>query len=459
MSSHREAPEISKDPVADNTDVYAFISPERPSHVTLIANFNPFQKPDAGPNFYEFGEDVLYQIHVSNGGDAKADVTYQFRFRTKIRNKNTFLYNTGPIEHLTDPTWNRPQFYSVTRLVGGGRGEVLASGLMTPPVNVGVRSTPHYAHFTGEATHHLAGDRTVFTGQRADPFHVDLGSVFDLGGLRPFNQAHLIKEKVMPGVDGLQGLNVSTIAIQVPISDLTRHHNHPTDVLDAGSVIGVWASASRQRSRVFHSGSEEWVTTGPWVQVSRLGFPLFNELLVPMVRKDLYNASSPYRDHQFAGGVTHPEFAGLLPVLYPGVFPHLARYTKPRADLKAIILTGIPKGVIRGFQNYTGPVLADMIRLNVAVKPAQTPHPLGIIGGDLAGFPNGRRVPDDAVTVELRAVARGLILLVDKTYTPDAAASAVTDGTTNTNPPYLNMFPYVGTPVGGYQSSEGTPRT
>jgi len=459
MSSHREAPEISKDPVADNTDVYAFVSPERPTHVTLIANFNPFQKPDAGPNFYEFGEDVLYQIHVSHGTDAKADVTYQFRFRTEIRNKNTFLYNTGQIKHITDPTWNRPQYYSVSRVPRGGRATVLAQGLMTPPVNVGVRSTPDYAHFTGEATHHIAGGRTVFAGQRADPFHVDLGSVFDLGGLRPFNNAHLIKERVMPGIDGLKGLNVSTIAIQVPIADLTRHHNHPTNVMDPGSVIGVWASASRQRSRVYHSGSGMWMNTGPFVQVSRLAFPLFNELLVPMARKDLWNANSPYRDKQFADGVLHPELAGLLPVLYPGVFPHLAAYKKPRADLSAIILTGIPKGVIPGFQNYTGPVLADMIRLNVAVKPATKVSNLGIIGGDLAGFPNGRRVPDDAVTVELRAVAGALIPLVDPSFKPDAVAAKVTDGTKNDNPPYLKTFPYVGTPAGGYQSGEGTPRT
>ncbi len=145
MSSHREAPEISKDPVADNTDVYAFVSPDRPSTVTLIANFIPLQNPQGGPNFFEFGDDVLYEIHISNGGDAKPDVTYQFRFSTKIRNPNTFLYNTGPITNIGDSTFNRPQTYSVTRVTRGGGSKTLASGLAVPPVNVGIRSTPNYA--------------------------------------------------------------------------------------------------------------------------------------------------------------------------------------------------------------------------------------------------------------------------------------------------------------------------
>jgi hypothetical protein len=459
MSSHREAPEISKDPGADNTDVYAFVSPDRPTHVTLIANFNPFQKPDGGPNFYEFGSDVLYKIHVSNSGDGEADVTYQFQFNTYVHNESTFLYNTGPIMNIGDSSWNRKQFYSVTRLPRGKRGTVIARGLATPPVNVGIRSTPNYPHLAQQAIHSIPGSRRVFAGQRADPFHVDLGSVFDLGGLRPFNNLHLIKEKVMPGMDGLKGLNVSTIAIQVPITDLTRGGRTPTDIMSGEAVIGVWAAASRQKSRIYDTHDGHWKNSGPYMQVSRLGFPLFNELLVPMARKDYWNSQNPLQDKQFASGVTHPELAGLLPVLYPGVFPKLAAYKKPRADLEAIILTGIPTGVIKGFQNYTGPVLSDMLRLNVAVPPSKAPKSLGLIAGDAAGFPNGRRVSDDVVTVALRAVAGALIPLVDKTYKPDAAAALVTDGTTNGNPAATNSFPYVGTPAGGYQSTEGQPHT
>jgi hypothetical protein len=456
MSSHREAPEISKDPVADNTDVYAFVSPDRPDTVTIIANFIPFQNPQGGPNFYEFGDEVLYEINISNHGAAHSDVTYQFEFETKIRNPNTFLYNTGPIAKIDDPNWNRPQFYSVTRIERHLNPQVLGTGLTVPPVNVGVRSTPNYAKtFTGAATHLLSGGRMVFAGQRADAFNVDLGSIFDLGTLRPFEMAHLIPSAAAAGVNGVQGLNVHTIAIQVPITDLTRGHYRPSKVEDPLATIGVYASASRRRVRMFDADSGKCTHAGGWRQVSRLGMPLFNEVINPMSVKDRWNASSPFDDAAFAKYVAKPELAGLLPVLYPGVFPNLAKYTKDRADLSAILLTGIPSGVVPGFQNYTGGLKADLVRLNVAVPPASKPNPLGLVAGDAAGFPNGRRVFDDVVTVELRAIAGLTIPLVDKSYTPDAAASAVKDGTTNTNNPLLSSFPYLGTPGGGYQSMPG----
>jgi hypothetical protein len=456
MSSHREAPEISKDPVADNTDVYAFVSPDKPDTVTLIANFIPFQNPFGGPNFYEFGDDVLYQIHISNGGDGTADISYQFRFRAEIRNKKTFLYNTGPITSIKDTTWNRPQYYSVTR-VENGRSRILARDLAAPPVNVGPRSTPNYAKLAGQAIHTFGTSRKVFAGQRADGFFADLGSIFDLGTLRPFQAAHLIPSAAAMGVNGLQGSNVHTIALQVPITDLTRDGKRPKDVMDAKSVIGVYATASRQQSKIFDDllGLSLW--HGPYKQVSRLGNPLFNEVIVPMAEKDKWNSRPPSEDKKYAQYVTKPELAGLLPALYPGVFPNLAAYKKPRADLAAILLTGIPKGVVPGFQNYTGPVQADMLRLNVAVPPAKTPNPLGLVAGDAAGFPNGRRVFDDVVTVEIRAVAGLTIPLVDPAYKPDGAASAVQDGTSNTNSDYLKTFPYLGTPGGGYQSKPGIP--
>ncbi|HEU4999436.1 MAG TPA: DUF4331 domain-containing protein [Lapillicoccus sp.] len=457
MSSHREAPEISKDPVADNTDVYAFVSPDRPSTVTLIANFIPLQNPMGGPNFFEFGDDVLYEIHVSNRGDARPDVTYQFRFTTKVRNPNTFLYNTGPIVDIGDATFNRPQTYSVTRVVRGGGAKVLATGLAVPPVNVGIRSTPNYAHFTAQATHALPGGRVVFAGQRADGFFVDLGSIFDLGALRPFQNLHLIPSAAAAGVNGLQGLNVHTIAIQVPKTDLTRDGANPTDVMDPRSVIGVYASASRQKTSVFDPRTGRSTGHGPWQQVSRLGNPLFNEVIVPMARKDGWNALDPWNDSAFASYVAKPELAALLPVLYPGVFPNLKAYPKPRADLLAILLTGIPSGVVPGFQNFTGPTQADLLRLNLAVPPSPTPTPWGLVAGDAAGFPNGRRVADDTVTVELRAVAGLTIPLVDPGFTPDGATSVIKDGTSNTNSAYLDHFPYLGTPAGGYQTTPGTP--
>ncbi|QIM21003.1 DUF4331 domain-containing protein [Phycicoccus sp. HDW14] len=458
MSSHREAPEVSKDPVADNTDVYAFVSPDKPDTVTLIANFIPFQNPQGGPNFYEFGDDVLYEIHVSNSGRAgDADVTYRFRFHTEIRNPRTFLYNTGPITSIRDETWNRPQFYSVSRYDHHRGWKTLAHRLACPPVNVGPRSTPSYSKLAAQAVHRIAGGRTVFAGQRAEGFHVDLGSIFDLGTLRPFQMAHLIPSATAVGVNGTQGLNVHSIAIQVPKTDLTAKNVQPKDVADARSVVGVWATASRQKIRVLHEGRGKAANAGPFRQVSRLGNPLFNEVITPMAEKDEWNAREPEDDKRYAKYVARPELAGLLPALYPGVFPKLAAYTKDRADLLAILLTGIPAGVVPGFQNYTGTNQADMLRLNLAVPPTKKPNPIGLVAGDAAGFPNGRRPVDDVVAIELRAVAGATIPLVDPSFTPDAATAGLTDGTTNTNPPFLAEFPYLGTPAGGYQTTPGTP--
>ncbi len=454
MSSHREAPEISKDPVADGTDTYAFVSPDRPSTVTILANFIPLQAPDGGPNFYEFGDDVAYDIRIANRGQARSDIVYRFQFHTQVRNGETFLYNTGPITSLSSPSWNRPQFYSVTR-IANGQSKVLGANLACPPVNVGIRSTPKYADLAGAAVHKL-GNRLVFAGQRADAFHVDLGSIFDLGALRPFENLHLIPSAAAVGVNGVQGFNVHTIALQVPISEVSRNGDVPKDPSKPGAVIGVWATANRRKSRMWDDNRNAYVSHGPWTQVSRLANPLFNEVLVPMGEKDRWNRLSPRADSAFAKYVNKPELQGLLPVLYPGVFKNLKAYTKPRADLHAILLTGIPSGVVAGFQNYTGPTEADLLRLNLAIPPATKPNSLGVIGKDLAGFPNGRRIDDDVVTIELRAIAGVTIPLVDKSYTPDGAAGLIDDGTSNTNAALLKSFPYLGLPGGGYQTVPGT---
>lgn len=456
MSSHREAPEISQDPVADSTDVYAFVSPDAPDMVTLIANYIPLQLPDGGPNFYEFGTDLHYDINIDNTGDGKPDVVYRFDFTTKVRNPKSFLYNTGQIKSLDDTAWNRPQTFTVTRMQAGVARQMVKDKY-TPPVNVGVRSTPNYGDLAAAAVYDMPNGGKVFAGQRADAFHVDLGSVFDLGGLRPFNEAHLIPLAKMDGINTVQSYNVHTIAVQVPKSDLVRGAV-PTDPLAPNATVGVWTSASRQRSQIFNSGTGRSTGTGPYVQVSRLGNPLFNEVLVPMGKKDYWNATPPAEEYRFASYVLRPELASLLPVLYPTVFPNLAAYGKNRADLAAILLTGIPKGVVDGFQNYTGSTAADEVRLNVAVPPkaAGEENPIGLVAGDAAGFPNGRRIVDDVVAIELRAIAGATIPLVDKSFTPDAAAGALTDGTTNTNAALLSTFPYLGLPGGGYQTVPGT---
>jgi hypothetical protein len=459
MSSHREAPEISKDPVADSTDLYAFVSPDRPNTVTILANYVPLQGPDAGPNFFEFGDDVLYSINIDNNGDGKADISYQFEFTTTLRNEETFLYNTGPITSLSSPNWNRRQFYKVTR-VQGKKKEVLGTNLACPPCNIGPLSTPNYGALADAAVHTMPGGRNVFAGQRAEGFYVDLGATFDLLDPRPLANAHNtfgltgLPPRQGDGVNSTRYLNVHSIAIQVPQTDLTWNGKPSNDPASSRSVVGIWTTASRRKARVFDGkgGSKQ---SGPYVQVSRLGNPLFNEVVVPMAEKDLWNAEPPTSDKDFAKYVAKPELAGLLPVLFPGAFPHLDALNQsgaPRADLLAILLTGIPSGLIPGFQNYTGATQADMLRLNLAIMPTANPSIMGLLGGDAQGFPNGRRPADDVVAIELQAVAGAVYPLIDPSYTVDAVVPAVDDGVTPDDliVKFKSTFPYLGDPHSGF---------
>jgi Domain of unknown function (DUF4331) len=449
MSSHREAPAISNDPAADNTDLYAFVSPDKPTTVTIIANYLPLQEPAGGPNFFRFGDDVVYQIRIANNGPENGEITYEFRFTTTVGNPNTFLYNLGPITSLTDPNWNVKQTYSVTKITPDAR-VTLGSGIPTPPCRIGPRSTPNYPSLAASAVTTLSTGEVVFAGQRADPFFVDLGSIFDLGDLRPFQNLHLIPTPAGAGINGLKGFNCHTIAIQVPIPMLSISGAAPTGVMDKNATIGVWASAWRQASRVLLAGQQP-ANQGNWVQVSRLGHPLINEVIIPLGMKDYWNMVPPKNDSQFMSAYAAPGLAKLLPVLYPGVFPNLAALTGERADLEAILLTGLPAGVIPGFQNNTGATPADLLRLNMAVQPTASPNAMGILGGDLAGYPNGRRLADDVTTIEIQAIAGATYPLVNKSYTADAAASAVSDGVgPSPTSPFLATFPYVGTPYEGY---------
>jgi hypothetical protein len=458
MSSHREAPAISKDPVADNTDTYAFVSPDDADTVTIISNYLPLEAPFGGPNFFEFGEDVRYHIYIDNDADGKPEITYEFDFETEVRNPNTFLYNTGQIGSLNDKNWNRRQFYSVTR-TANGRRQVLGTHLPCPPCNIGPASTPKYVDLANEAIHSLPGGHTVFAGQRLEGFYVDLGSIFDLADLRPIQSLHVATMMPnAPGVNASNGFGVHSIALKIPKRDLTSNGQNPTNPMSQSSVIGVWAAASRQRSVIRLAGDEGGrhghgdKHVGPWIQVSRLGNPLINEVVIPMGEKDYWNHVYPADDAQFVSHYQHPELAGLLPVLYPGQFPNLAALTAARADLVAILLTGLPSGIVKGFQNFTGSRQADQLRLNMAIPPTtkSKPNPLGVVAGDLAGFPNGRRVFDDVVTIELRAIAGLTYKLIDSSYTVDPAVDLVTDGLGPSSTTYLDKFPYLGTPWSGY---------
>jgi hypothetical protein len=467
MSSHREAPEMSKDPVADSTDLYAFVSPGNTDHVTIIANYVPLQQPSGGPNFFEFGDDVLYTINIDNDGDGQPDIAYKFQFTTELQVGGTFLYNVGPIQSLDSPNWNRRQFVSVWRGQRGHRDTALLTHVPCPPCNIGPLSTPDYSSLARSAIHKLPHGGKFFAGQRAEAFYIDLGAVFDLADLRPFEQLHThfglnVPEltRPAPGVNATKAVNVHSIAIQVPKTDLTRDGSSPLDVSDPRSVIGIWTTASRRKVRIL-SDSGATTESGPYVQVSRLGNPLINEALVAMERKDYWNTQYPHDDAQFLDGVLHPELAKLLPVLYPGVFPNLASLVasnKPRNDLAAILMTGIPTGLIPGFANFTGTTIADMLRLNLAIAPTASPSNLGLIGGDPGGFPNGRRPFDDVFTIELRCIAGVVYSLIDPAYVPDGAASAVTDGNTadasdqtaQGTVRLLSRFPYLGHPHSGF---------
>ena len=429
-SSHREAPLISQDPLADNTDTYAFVSPASPDKVVLIANYIPLEAAYGGPNFFKFDDNVLYEVMVDNNGDAVEDLTYQFRFTTTTMNPNTFLYNTGPITSLDDPDFNVRQHYSVTEVRGPrrtGTATVLAENLASPPVNVGMRSTPNYAELGG--VHTIEGDGTrVFAGQRDDPFFVDLGGTFDLLGIRGLDGTSSSR------ADSLKGFNVHSIALEIPIERLSRSGTEPTSPNDPAAIIGVWATASRPSMTTRTAGSESH--SGSWVQVSRLGQPLVNEVVIPLALKDAFNGLEPTGDAAALPVVLDPEVPKLLEALFGILSP-----PAPRNDLVTIFLTGIPG--LNQPQNVTP---SEMLRLNMAIPPTSRPSVLGVLSGDLAGFPNGRRLTDDVVDIALRAMAGATPL------TPDFNAglnAGLGDGVERSDVRLLDRFPYLGVPYSG----------
>ena len=458
-SSHAEAPLISMDRYADNTDVYAFRStePGRSGFVTIIANFVPFQDPSGGPQFYRFDDTVLYEIKVDNTGDGVEDVTYQFNFKTQIVNGETVLgMNTvnenGEISTLTDADYNMPQTYSVRRVdrQSGREGALIASGLKTPPSNIGPRVTPNYEENLGsKAVYPLTGGGRVFAGQRDEGFYIDVGGVFDALNLRSIGMSG--------GIHTTQQFNVNAIAIEVPIGSLTRDGASPSDPLAANAVVGIWSTASRQAVRVIRgnegkgddaqadSSDGPVSNTGAWRQVSRLGNPLVNEVVTPLRLKDPFNGSRPTQDAQLVPYVLDPELARLMQAVFGIAIP-----PPPRNDLAFIFALGIPSGVVPNFTTQiagtNGP--HEYLRLNVAIAPSANPNRLGLLGGDVAGFPNGRRVGDDVVDIGLRAVAGGTPFTPATNVAPN---NSLGDGVSQNDVPYLERFPYLGVPHQGNQ--------
>ena len=417
-SSHREAPLIAGDPRADNTDVYAFVSPDAPDTVSFIANWIPFEEPNGGPNFYTWADDTRYNIKIDNNGDALPDLTYTWVFSTVVRDKNQqFLANTGPVASLTDPNLNVYQTYDLTVTDGNGVTTVLkgnGDGLATPgdpiaaPSLVGPASTPDYAALRAQATYSLPGGGKTYAGQADDPFFLDL-RVFDL--LYGANAKEV-------GQDTLAGYNVNSIALQLPKSALAIAGNATRN-----PVIGVWSTTDRRSALVADAPG---TPDGQFVQVSRLGNPLVNEVVIPLSLKDAFNTVRPDQDASIQA-VVDKVLDPILPKLIKAVYGVPAPAVN-RNDLFEIYLTGISKANA-GFDGDPTKVLnvdlnsqdlnldaqssrgagvafrpSEMLRLNMAVAPAASPNRMGVLAGDVAGFPNGRRLIDDVVDISIQAV-------------------------------------------------------
>jgi hypothetical protein len=441
-ASHREAPLIAEDPTADNTDTYVFVSPEDPTKIVIIANYIPFEAPAGGPNFYNFSDDVTYGIHITNNftdGDATEDISLLFDFQTQIVYPTTFLYNIGPITGPNpSPNQNIFQTYTITGVAGAVSNAnsprvPLAQGLAVPPSYVGSNSVPDpdVTNFFGVYTVNLpaqvgGGTFRVFAGQREEGFYADLGAIFDLAQLRTVTGTNAGR-----GVDALAGFNINTIAVELPISVVTKTRSLITDPNDPNAIIGVYASASR-------------TVNGKPQQVSRLANPLVNEAIIPAFLKDQWNATDPNDEAQFLQFYQNLELASLLNVLFGVSVP-----PAPRSDIVQVFLTGVP-GL-----NFTGNLpLADLLRLNVAIPPKKPGDAgfsrIGVIGGDNSGFPNGRRVYDDVVDAELRAAAG--VLVSGFNISPN---NVLGDGVDDNDKSFLGGFPFLPTPFNGFTQAAG----
>jgi hypothetical protein len=421
-SSHREAPLISEDPSADNTDLYAFRSLDRPDMLTVVANWLPAEDPAAGPMWYAFSPSARYNIKLDRNGDGRADLTYRFRFG-----------RAAPVAFLR----NTAQPYTVTR-IRGGRSTVVARGV-TPPNNVGPRflqtffGTTDYRALAARRVKSVRGGGRVFAGQREDAFFGDIGAIFDMLAFRRGTG------NMGGGKDFFAGYAVHGIALQIPISQLD----------DRDHIVGVWATTERKSVSVTRPATAPAVRLAAqaarrakWVQVSRLGNPLVNEVIIPTALKDRWNRSQPRSDGRapFFKYYREPILAALINQLYPGVVNAPER---DRDDLVQVFLTGV-KGL-----NYTGPTRAEMLRINLSIAPTppESMNRLGVVGGDLAGYPNGRRLEDDVIDISEQAVA-GVLL-------GNENAKALGDGVDRNDVANLTVFPYENDPPSGFANSKG----
>lgn len=396
-SSHREAPSIAKDPCADNTDVYLFISPENPENLVVVANYIPLLVPSSGPNFFSFCDDVAYDIKFDRNGDAVTDISYRFLFRTTVQNGNTFLYNVGAVASLTDPNLNVRQVYDVIRVDHtNGTQSTVASNVPVAPWNVGKRSFPNdsYENVALMAVTQSNG-LTLFAGPRDEPFFVDL-HVFDLLGVG--------------GVPTTYGFNVMSLVLELPITDVSAGGARPADATAAAAIVGVHATASRQRKQVLRRNQAKR-DRGRYLQVSRLAWPLVNEVVVPLKDKDKFNRSEPQDDLANIGAyVLFPELTGLLNAVLGLGCPDTP--AEGRTD-------------IAGLLGPNGTTIADLLRINISQGQTYAN----------SSFPNGRRLADDVTDTLLTVVCNN--------------GGAVGDGVDANDLAFSATFPYVASPHSG----------
>ncbi|NYJ02245.1 hypothetical protein HNR19_002943 [Nocardioides thalensis] len=407
-SSHREAPLIAGLPQYDTTDLYAFRSPDRQNSVTLIANWIPFEEPAGGPNFYSFATDARYNINVDNDGDAKPDVTFRWTFKDHYVSDDTFLYATGPVTALSDENLNYYQTYRLERITNG-RTTVLVKSRRVVPSDVGSASMPDYADLRAAGVKNVGpeGRYRSFAGQAEDPFFLDL-RVFDLLYGGDFSET---------GDDTLAGFNVNSVALQVPRPALAAKGD-----VKSNPIVGVWSTTDRRG------------VDGKYRQVSRLGMPLVNEVVVPLKDKNRFNASQPADDGQFLDYVTEPELPKLIEAVYGLDAP-----AKPRNDLVSVFLTGV-----EGLNQPDGVTPSEQLRLNMTTPVTEDPSSLGVIGGDNQGFPNGRRLADDVIDIALQVVEGELV----------GQPNDLGDGVGANDVEFDSTFPYLALPARG---SDATP--
>ena len=396
-SSHREAPNISLDPTADNTDVYAFTAKDAPDALTVVANWIPGEVPANGPNFFRFDDRARYYIHVDNDGDGKQDVSYRFVFDSKV-NPDSYLQAFPGVESIDDPKLYQRQTYDIVRETHKSNGNVkkkrVANNLPVAPSYAGPKTFPDYGAVAGGAVRELRTGGKVFAGQRDDPFFVDLGAIFDAANLREGTG------NAGEGKDDLSGFSTHAIVLQVPESKVTKNGRSVSGADADNAVVGVWSTTERKRIEVTNADFDSNKgSRGKWVQVSRLGNPLVNEVVIPAGDKDKFNRTRPHKDAANYGKyVVEPELAKILNALFDIGAPET-----DRTDIVQALLQGLP-GLNQHPTSGT-PLPVDTLKLNLGVPPAETENRFGVLAGDNAGFPNGRRLGDDVVDIELQVVA------------------------------------------------------